>query len=73
MTIVPERYRQAHVAGFTMYLLVGRSPCSDRVVPSRRCGADGSEVEVELLVRDHPVGEGRSVLVADIRPAGHQG
>ena len=42
--IVPERYRQAHVAGFTMYLLVGRKPLLDRpvVVPALR--RDGSEV-----------------------------
>ena len=26
VSIVPERFRQAHVAGFTMYLLVGRQP-----------------------------------------------
>ena len=48
----PERYRQAHVAGFTMFLLVGRQPLLDTpvVVPALR--RDGSEVEIELLVRD---------------------
>ena len=69
VSIVPERYRQAHVAGFTMYLLVGRQAAARArpvVVPALR--RDGSEVEVELLVRDHGVGDGRSVLLADIRP-----
>ena len=49
VTIVPERYRQAHVAGFTMYLLVGRRPLLDRrpapgAAPGRQRGrgrADG--------------------------------
>jgi PAS domain S-box-containing protein len=67
VSIVPERYRQAHVAGFTMYLLVGRRPLLDRpvVIPALR--RDGSEVMVELLVRDEVTGPGRSVLVARMR------
>ncbi len=66
LAIVPHRLRQAHVAGLTMYLLVGRGPLMGRpvVVPALR--RDGSEVEVDLVVRDVPVGQGRSVLVADI-------
>jgi hypothetical protein len=28
---------------------------------------------VELLVRDHGIGDGRSVLLADIRPVGEAG
>jgi PAS domain S-box-containing protein len=70
VTIVPERYRQAHVAGFTMYLLVGRRPLIDSsvVVPALR--RDGSEVDVVLTVHEQSVGPGRSVLLADLRPAG---
>jgi PAS domain S-box-containing protein len=69
VSIIPERLRQAHVAGFTMYLLVGRQPLLDQrvVVPALR--RDGSEVEVELLVRNHQVGPGRAVLLAELRPA----
>jgi PAS domain S-box-containing protein len=69
VTIVPERYRQAHVAGFTMYLLVGRRPLIDSpvVVPALR--RDGTEVDVELLVREQAVSPGRSVLIADLRLA----
>jgi PAS domain S-box-containing protein len=67
VSIVPERYRQAHVAGFTMYLLVGRRPMLDRkvVVPALR--RDGTEVEVELTVRTPAAGNGHTVLLADIR------
>jgi PAS domain S-box-containing protein len=68
--IVPERYRQAHIAGFTMYLLVGRRPLIDSpvVVPALR--RDGSEVDVVLLVREQSAGPGRSVLLADLSLAG---
>ena len=69
VSIVPERYRQAHVAGFTMYLLVGRKPLLGQPVVVPGLCRDGSEVELELLVRDHGVGEGRSVLLAEIRLA----
>lgn len=71
VSIVPPRLRQAHVAGFTMYLLVGRRPIMEvpTVVPALR--GDGSEVMVELLVAEQGQGsgEGGSVLVADIRVA----
>jgi PAS domain S-box-containing protein len=65
-TIIPERYRQAHLAGFTMYLLVGRKPLLDRPVQVPALRADGVEVDVVLLIRHHAVGDGHSVLLADI-------
>ena len=73
VSIIPERYRQAHVAGFTMYLLVGRQPLLGNPVEVPALRRDGSEVLVELLVRDHGIGDGRSVLLADIRPVGEAG
>lgn len=66
VTIVPERFRQAHVAGFTMYLLVGRKPLLDRPVVVTALRRDGSEVEVELIVRTPAVGNGQSLMLADI-------
>ena len=68
--IIPQRYRQAHLAGFTLHHLTGRGPLLDRsvVVPALR--ADGSEVTVELTVRAHRVTEGRSVFVATLREVG---
>ncbi len=67
VTIIPERYRQAHVAGFTMYLLVGRKPLLDTTVVVPALRRDGTEVEVELTVRSPAAGNGQSVLLADIR------
>jgi PAS domain S-box-containing protein len=65
--IIPQRYRQAHLAGFTLHHLTGRGPLLDRpVVVPAQC-ADGSEVTVELTVRSHRVTEGQSVFVATLR------
>jgi PAS domain S-box-containing protein len=67
VAIIPERYRQAHVAGFTMYLLVGRKPLLRRPVRVPALRRDGSEVEIELVVHDEGAGNGRSVLLANLR------
>jgi PAS domain S-box-containing protein len=70
VAIVPERYRQAHVAGFTMYLLVGRRALIGRPVLVPALRRDGSEIDVEMQVDEHRVGEGRSLVVAELRPVG---
>jgi PAS domain S-box-containing protein len=69
VSIIPERYRQAHVSGFTMYLLVGRRPLLDRVVVVPALRRDGTEVDVELNVRAEAAGDGREVFLAGIRAA----
>jgi len=50
LAIIPERFHQAHIAGFTLHQLVGRSPLLEREVdvPARR--RDGTEVDVHLKV-----------------------
>ena len=70
VTIIPERYRQAHVAGFTMYLLVGRRPLLDQVVRVPALRKDGSEVTVGLLVREHQGEQGEPLLLAELQPVG---
>ena len=69
VTIIPERFRQAHIAGFTMYLLVGRQPLLGQRVTLPAMRRDGSEVLIELLVSVEDGGDGRSVFVADLVPA----
>jgi PAS domain S-box-containing protein len=69
VSIIPERYRQAHVSGFTMYLLVGRRPLLDRAVVVPALRRDGTEIDIELNVRVEAVGEGREVFLAGIRAA----
>jgi PAS domain S-box-containing protein len=70
VAIVPERFRQAHIAGFTMYLLVGRKPLLERPVQVPALRRDGTETDVEMTVRVERVGEGRKVFVATLRPVG---
>lgn len=66
--IIPQRYRQAHLAGFTMHFLSGRSLLVGRtiVVPALR--GDGSEVEVELTIDTDRAEDGRTVFVAGLAP-----
>jgi PAS domain S-box-containing protein len=70
VSIVPERYRQAHLAGMTMYLLVGRGPLLESPVTIPALRRDGTEVDIELVVHDRGLRDGETVLLADIRPAG---
>ncbi len=67
--VIPDRYHQAHLAGFTMHFLTGRSPLLGNavVVPARR--RDGEEVLVELMINSHRVPKGRTVFVAELSPS----
>ncbi len=69
VAIIPARYHQAHLAGFTLHLSNGRDPLLGRpvVVPVLR--SDGTEMAVELLVESHQEPGGRQVFVATMRPA----
>lgn len=73
VAIIPARYHQAHLAGFTLHLSNGRRPLLDRtvVVPVRR--SDGTEIAVELLVESRPRSAGGRLFVARMRPAPLQG
>lgn len=66
--LIPERYRQAHLAGFTLHFLTGRAPLVGRpvVVPALR--RDGEEVDVEMTIRIDRARDGRTVFVAELTP-----
>ena len=66
VTIIPARYHQAHLAGFSMHLSVDRSPLLGQTVtvPALRC--DGSEILVELTVTAHRSPEGRTSFVGEL-------
>ncbi len=66
--IVPDRFRQAHVAGFTMFLHTGRRPLIGVPVTVPALRKDSSEVEIELLVSVEHAAKGKRVFVADLRP-----
>ena len=67
MWIIPPRFRQAHLAGFTMHLTTGRAPLMGRPVTVPALCRDGSETLVELLVQSQSLPGGRQVFVASLR------
>ena len=69
VAIIPERYRQAHVAGFTMFLLTGRRPLLGRQVTVPALRHDGSEVLVRLTIEARPGGDGQTLLLAQMSAA----
>ena len=68
VAMIPERYRQAHLAGFTLHFLTGRATLVDRpvIVPALR--RSGDEIDVELTIRTDRAGDGRTVFVAELSP-----
>jgi PAS domain S-box-containing protein len=67
--IIPERLREAHVAGFTLHLLTGASAIVDREVAVPALRRDGTEVPVLLLVHRESTADGRAVFIATLREA----
>ncbi len=66
LTVIPERFRQAHVAGMTLHMINGRRPLLDHEVTVPMLHADGTEREATLVVRPQPV-SGERVFVAELR------
>lgn len=67
VTLIPERFRQAHLAGFTLYLLTGRGPLLGRTVVVPAIHGDGTETWVELSIEARRVAKGRALFVATLR------
>ena len=67
VTIIPSRYHQAHLAGFTMHLSTGRSPLLDRPVVVPALCRDGTEILIELVVQSHQFSADRLGFVAQVR------
>lgn len=64
VSIIPNRFRQAHLAGFTMYLHTGRAPLLAGPVEVPALRYDGSETVVVLSLESHAVDNGRTVFTA---------
>lgn len=69
VAIIPPRYHQAHLAGFTLHLSNGRSPLLGRTVIVPALRRDGIEIMVELMVETHQMPGGRHLFIAQMRPA----
>jgi len=64
VTIVPERLREAHIAGFTGHLVTGETGIigTPTLLPALR--RDGTEITVEVLLEAAHAPHGRRVFVA---------
>lgn len=71
--IIPERLHHAHVAGYTRYLLTGRSRLLNTPVRVPARHRDGSEIEIELALSAYPTGTGRQAFTAVLRRQGEEG
>jgi PAS domain S-box-containing protein len=67
VAIIPPRYRQAHLAGFTLHLVNGRSPLLGRTVSVPVLRRDGAELMVDLVVETHQMAGGRHLFIAEMR------
>jgi PAS domain S-box-containing protein len=68
LAIIPPRYRQAHLAGFTLHQVNGRGPLLDATVTLPVLRADGTERMVEMAIRAQPLPRGRTVFLASFDP-----
>lgn len=65
--IIPERLHHAHVAGYTRYLLTGRSRLLNTPVRVPARHRDGGEIDVELALSTFRTGTGRQTFAAVLR------
>ncbi len=67
VTVIPQRFRETHIAAFTLNLLTGEGRIIDREVTVPALRRDGTEVEIVLVVHREPAGDGRTVFTATMR------
>lgn len=64
VSIIPERFHQAHVAGLTLHLINGRGPLLGRRIDVPVLRRDGTEAEVGLIIQSRRLPAGRSLFTA---------
>lgn len=69
LVVVPERFRQAHIAGTTMNATNGRDILLEVPIRVPMVRADASEILVDIEVRPESLQDGRRVFVARFRSA----
>jgi PAS domain S-box-containing protein len=70
VTIVPERLREAHVAGFTRHLTTGEAHVLGVPVDLPVLRRDGSEITCRFVIERAAASAGRAVYVAWLTPLG---
>lgn len=52
--IIPERYKEAHLAGFLKYLSTGKGPVINKTIEAPALTKDGTEIKIQIRI--FPVG-----------------
>ena len=65
LALIPPRYQQAHVAGFTRHVVNGRSPLLGQLVNVPVVVAGGAEVEAKVQIDRIGLVDGRSLFYAE--------
>jgi PAS domain S-box-containing protein len=68
VTLIPQRLREAHVAGFTRHLTTGEAHLLSIPLTVPVLRADGTEITASLLVETAPTPAGRAVYLAWLEP-----
>lgn len=66
VSIIPERFHQAHVAGFTLHLVNGRGPLLGQLVKVPVLRRDRQEVEVGMVIESRVLPGARYLFVAEL-------
>ncbi|HJU71957.1 MAG TPA: EAL domain-containing protein, partial [Paucimonas sp.] len=66
-TIIPQRYKAAHLAGLSHFLATGKDHILGRPIELFALRKDGTEIPVELTVTAIVVGSGRPIFSASLR------
>ena len=66
ISLIPTRYHQAHIAGFTLHLASGRGPLLGTRIAVPVLRADRTERVMELQVEAQHLPDGRAVFVAEL-------
>ena len=66
IAVIPWRYHQAHVAGFTLHLTIGRDALIDRTVAVPFLRADGTELEAHMRLAAEALPNGRRIFTAEL-------
>ena len=69
VVIVPPRFREAHVAGFSRHLSTGDARALGVALQLPVLAADGTEIDCDFFIESEPTPSGRVVYVAQITPA----
>jgi PAS domain S-box-containing protein len=66
--MIPPRFRQAHIAGFSRQLLTGRRSILGRAVPLRALRRDGTELPLDVTINRHQDDVGTTYFRAVLEP-----